>query len=132
MTASGVPDGYRSLNPYLVVDDVELLVSFLRDVFGGVERGEREIAADGTIEHAEVQIGDSVVMLSEATSAFPARPSVCFAYVADVDSTFRKALAAGAVSILEPSEQSWGDRVGGFHDPLDNRWWVATSGAKVR
>ena len=131
MTASGVRDGYRSVNPYLVVEDVERLVSFLRDVFGGVERGEREIAPDGTIGHAEVQIGDSVVMLSEGTSAFPSRPSVCFVYVADVDSIFRQALAAGAESILEPSEQSWGDRVGGFHDPFDNRWWVATSGAKV-
>jgi len=131
MTASGVPDGYRSVNPYLVVDDVERLVSFLRDVFGGVERGEREIAADGTVGHAEVQIGDSIVMLSEATSAFPSRPSVCFVYVADVDSTVRQALAAGAELILEPSEQSWGDRVGGFHDPFDNRWWVGTSGANV-
>ena len=128
---SGVPDGYRSVNPYLVVDDVDRLVVFLRDVFGGVERGRREISADGTIGHAEVQIGDSIVMLREATSAFPSRPSVCFVYVADVDSAFRKALAAGAEPILEPSEQPWGDRVGGFHDLFDNRWWVATRGAKA-
>jgi len=127
----GVPDGYRSVNPYLVVDDVDRLVVFLRDVFGGVERGRREISADGTTGHAEVQIGDSIVMLSEATSAFPSRPSVCFVYVADVDSAFRKALAAGAEPILEPSEQPWGDRVGGFHDLFDNRWWVATRGAKA-
>ncbi len=129
--ASGVPDGYRSVNPYLVVDDVDRLVAFLRDAFGGVERGRREISADGTIGHAEVQIGDSIVMLSEATSAFPSRPSVCFVYVADVDSAFRKGLAAGAESVLEPSEQPWGDRVGGFHDLFDNRWWVATRGAKA-
>ena len=78
-----------------------------------------------------VLIGDSVVMVSEATSVFPSRPSVCFVYAADVDSAFRKALAAGAEPILEPSEQPWGDRVGGFHDLFDNRWWVASRGAKA-
>ncbi len=121
-----VPDGYHSVNPYIVVTGVEGLVDFLRQVFGGVERGEREVSADGTIGHAEVQIGDSVVMLSEADAAYPSRPSVCFAYVADVDSVVQKAVAAGAELILEPTDQAWGDRVGGFHDPFDNRWWVAT------
>jgi uncharacterized glyoxalase superfamily protein PhnB len=100
-------------------------------VFGSVERGEREIAADGTIGHAEVQIGDSVVMLSEGSAAYPARPSVCFTYVADVDAVVQKAVAAGAKLILEPTDQPWGDRVGGFHDPFDNRWWVATRLTRV-
>ena len=127
----GVPDGYHSVNPYIVVEGVEDLIDFLRDVFGGVERGEREISADGTIGHAEVQIGDSVVMLSEATPAYPSRPSVYFAYVPDVDSVFRNAVAAGAVSILDPMEQPWGDRVAGFHDLFDNRWWVATRVANM-
>ena len=121
-----VPDGYHSVNPYIVVTRVQDLVGFLHDVLGGIERGEREVAADGTIGHAEVQIGDSVVMLSEATTAYPARPSVCFAYVANVDSVVRKAVAAGAELTLEPTDQPWGERVGGFHDPFDNRWWVAS------
>jgi uncharacterized glyoxalase superfamily protein PhnB len=73
-----------------------------------------------------VLIGDSLVMLSEATCEYPARPSVHFAHVDEVDVVFRKALAACASPISEPSEQPWGDRVGGFHDPFDNRWWVAT------
>ncbi len=126
------PDGYHSLNPYIVVTGVEGLVDFLREVFGGVERGDREVQADGTIGHAEVQIGDSVVMLSEAGMAYPSRPSVCFVYAADVDSVVRKALTAGAELILEPTDQPWGDRVGGFHDPFDNRWWVATRLARER
>jgi PhnB protein len=79
--ATGVPDGYHSVNPYIVVAGVESLIGFLRDVFDGIERGERETSADGTIGHAEVEIGDSVVMLSEATPAYPPRPSVNFAYV---------------------------------------------------
>ena len=65
-------------------------------------------------------------MLSEASSDYPARPCVNFAYVDDVDAVFMKALRAGASAIIEPAEQPWGDRVGGFHDPFDNRWWVAT------
>jgi PhnB protein len=121
-----LPAGYHSVNPYIVVEGVERLIGFLDEAFGGVEHGEREIRSDGTVGHAEVQIGDSVVMLSEATVEYPARPCVCFAYVDDADEVFRRALAAGASAIIEPSEQPWGDRVGGFHDPFGNRWWVAT------
>ena len=123
---TGVPDGYHSVNPYIVVAGVERLIGFLRDVFDGCERGEREVSADGTIEHAEVEIGDSVVMLSEARPAYPPRPCVNFAYVADVDAVFRKAVSAGGTPILEPTPQPWDDRVAGFHDPFENRWWVAT------
>ena len=125
-TPAGTPDGYHSVNPYIVVEGVDRLIEFLRDVFGGTVYGEREISADGTVAHAEVRIGDSVVMLSEASPQYPSRPSVNFAYVPDVDSVCRNAVAAGATAILEPAVQPWGDRVGGFHDPFDNRWWVAT------
>ena len=93
-----VPRGHRRRSP----------CGLLREVLGGVERGEREVSADGTIGHAEVEIGDSVVMLSEATTAYPSRPSVCFAYVEDVDSVVRKAVAAGAELILEPTDQAVG------------------------
>jgi uncharacterized glyoxalase superfamily protein PhnB len=109
-----------------VVKGVEQLIRFLADTFGAVERGERELRADGGIDHAEVQIGDSVVLLSEASADTPARPCVNFAYVADVDSVFRKAVDAGATPTREPTDWPWGDRVGGFQDPFDNRWWVAT------
>jgi PhnB protein len=125
-SAGGVPEGYHSVNPYIVVAGVDALIDFLRKVFGGVERGEREIADDGSVAHAEVEIGDSVVMLSEATSAYPPRQSVNFVYVQNVDAVFRDAVVAGAVPILEPTPQPWGDRVAGFHDPFENRWWVAT------
>ena len=126
MAGVPLPAGYHSVVPYIVVDGVERLIAFLGDVFGAVEHGEREIRSDGTIGHAEVRIGDSIVMLSEATSEYPARPSVYFAYVDEVDEVFQRALAAGAGAIVGPAKQPWGDRVGGFHDPFDNRWWVAT------
>jgi PhnB protein len=120
-----VREGYQSLNPYLVVEGVESLLAFLSDVFGAKERGEREIRADGTIGHTELLIGDSVVMLSEA-SENPARPGVVYAYVEHVDDVFERARAAGATHLREPADWPWGDRVAGFHDPCDNRWWVAT------
>jgi PhnB protein len=120
------PEGYHSVNAYLVVDGVERLIAFLTEVFGATEEGERERTADGRIDHAEVRIGDSVVMLSGASEAYPPRPSVLFVYGDDVDAIHRAAVAAGAKSILTPTNQPWGDRVGGFHDPFDNRWWVAT------
>ena len=120
-----LPEGYHSVNPYIVVDDAERLIDFLDQVFGAVEQG-RSLRPDGRIDHGDVRIGDSLVMLSEASEQYPARPCVHFVYVPDVDATYRTALAAGATSILEPTEQSWGDRVCGFVDPLDNRWWVAT------
>jgi uncharacterized glyoxalase superfamily protein PhnB len=120
-----IREGYRSLNPYLVVERVEPLLAFLSQVLGGEERGEREIRPDGTIGHAEFVHGDSVVMLSEA-SENPPRPSVVFAYVEDVDAAFGRAAAAGATDLREPKDWPWGDRVAGFHDPCDNRWWIAT------
>jgi PhnB protein len=121
-----LPEGYHSVNPYIVVDGAERLIEFLQAVFGGVEQGRRSVRPDGRVDHADVRIGDSLVMVSEASDRYPARPCVHFAYVDDVDATYRAALAAGAVSILAPAEQPWGDRVGGFVDPFDNRWWVAT------
>lgn len=97
------PDGYHSVNPYIVVEGVESLLRFLSDVFGGIEHGEREVSKEGVISHAEIRIGDSVVMLSEASSTYPARPCVNFVYVEDVDAVFQKALGAGASPILPPA-----------------------------
>jgi PhnB protein len=120
-----LPAGYHSVNPYIVVDDAERLIHFLVEVFGAVEQG-RALRPDGRIDHGDVRIGDSLVMLSEASEAYPARHVFTSSMSPDVDATYRAALAAGATSILEPTEQRWGDRVCGFVDPFDNRWWVAT------
>src|SRR5882757_71568 len=121
-----LPPGYHSVNPYFVVAGVERFIEFLVAVFDGVEVGTRELTEDGAIDHADVMIGDSLVMMSEASDKYPARPSVNFAYVPDVDSAYARALAMGSRSILEPAEQQWGDRIAGILDPFDNRWWIAT------
>ncbi|MGI8418470.1 MAG: VOC family protein [Nakamurella sp.] len=121
-----LPPGYHSVNPYFVVTNVERFIEFLVEVLQGVEVGEREIRDDGAIDHADVMIGDSLIMMSESSEQYPARPSVSFAYVDDVDATFGRALLAGSRVILVPTEQPWGDRVAGIFDPFDNRWWIGT------
>ena len=93
---NGVRSGYHSVNPYLNASDAVAVLAFLIDVFGGAERGERETMADGSVAHAELVIGDSVVMISQASAEMPARPTVLFAYVPDVEETYRRALASGA------------------------------------
>jgi PhnB protein len=118
--------GYQSVNSYLVADSPDALIVWLCEVFACSERGVREIASDGRIGHAEIQLGDSIVMLSEASADHPARPSVNFVYVPDVDNVYQRAVTAGATKLHEPQDWPWGDRVAGFHDPADNRWWVAT------
>jgi PhnB protein len=120
-----LPPGYHSVNPYIVVAGAARLIDFLYEVFGGLEQG-RARRDDGAIEHADVLIGDSLVMISEASPEYPARPCVHFVYVDDVDRTHRRAVELGARSILAPTDQRWGDRVGGVVDPFDNRWWIAT------
>jgi PhnB protein len=130
MTSSDHPQelrldsGYHSVNPYFVVDGVAEFIDFLTDVFDGRESTKfKEVLPDGRIDHADVFIGDSIVMMSEGEAA---RPSVAFVFVPDVDASYRKALARGATSRRAPGPAPWGDRVAGFTDPWNNLWWVAT------
>jgi uncharacterized glyoxalase superfamily protein PhnB len=122
----GLPPGYHSVNPYIVVADAAGFIAFLTTVFDGSEQGPRELRDDGAINHADVLIGDSIVMISEADETYGARPCVTFTYVDQVDVTYARALDAGARPLLPPTDQAWGDRVGGIVDPFENRWWIAT------
>ena len=125
MTPVPLPFGYHSVNPYIVVDDAIAFIAFLVEAFDGREQG-RELSSEGAIEHADVLVGDSLVMISEASDRYPARPCVHFVYVDDVDLTFDRAVASGAQALHVPADQPWGDRVGGIIDSFDNRWWIAT------
>ena len=119
--------GYHTVNPYFLVEGVECFIEFLTEVFDGREQTRfKEVRADGLIDHADVIIGDSIVMMSDSTPTNPARPAVTFVYVPEVDTVFRRALERGCVSRLEPTVAPWGERVAGFADPWDNRWWVGT------
>jgi uncharacterized glyoxalase superfamily protein PhnB len=120
-----LPDGYHSVNPYIVATDARALMAFLAEAFGATPHELIE-SSDGAVNHAEVRIGDCLVMLTQAMPEFPATPCHHYLYLDDVDATYRRALAAGATSVREPEDQYYGDRVAGVTDQGGNTWWLAT------
>jgi PhnB protein len=120
-----LPDGYHAVNTYVVTDDPEGLIRFLAAAFGGIEH-ERISRSDGHLSHAEVRIGDSLLMLGQSMTGHPAKPAYHYVYVDDVDEVHRRALAAGATSVMEPADQFYGDRSSGVTDPQGNTWYLAT------
>lgn len=130
MTARPIPEGYHTVTPYLVVPGVPRLIEFLQRVFDAREL-ERMAREDGTVMHAEVQIGDSRVMMGEPMGQMTPMPGHLYVYVDDADAAWRRALEAGAVSLQEPADQFYGDRTAGVQDPTGNQWWVATRKEEV-
>lgn len=116
--AKSTPDGWHSVTPRLVVHDPELLVRFLKNAFDAAG----EYAADAP---SQMKIGDSIVMVS-GVGARGATPSFLYVYVDDVDTTYRRALHAGAVSIEQPQDLPYGDRRAMVKDPCGNDWQIAT------
>lgn len=125
MTTQSTPDGYPTVSPYLLVEDVAALIDFLEQCFEA-EEIRRMRRPDGSIQHAEVRIGDSVVMMGESTDEYPSKPAMLHVYVDAVDAVYERALQAGATSVAEPSDQPDGDRRGGVRDASGNQWWMAT------
>jgi PhnB protein len=120
-----IPAGFHTVTPYLAVPDAEALIDFVVKVFDAKER-EVIRQPDGRIRHAEVQIGDSIIMLGSTSSTFGTATATLYVYVDDADARYQKALDAGATSISEPTDQFYGDRHAGVKDPNDITWWVAT------
>src|SRR3982751_5767101 len=114
-----IPDGYHTVTPHLINENVSRLIEFLKRAFDAQE-AHRLAGRDGRILHAELRIGDSMVMIGEASSERQPMPSSIALYVEDVDAVYRRALEAGAVSLKEPSNQFYGDRSGGVKDPSGN------------
>ncbi|HEY7579016.1 MAG TPA: VOC family protein [Acetobacteraceae bacterium] len=125
MAVNARPEGYHSLTPYLVVEGAGRLIEFLEEVFDA-EQKERLPAPGDLVGHAELRIGDSVVMLGDARGSYTPMPAMLYVYVEDVDATYQRALAAGATQVQPPADQFYGDRSGGVKDPCGNLWWIAT------
>ena len=131
MTASGnanlrpVPEGYHSVTPWIISRNSARLIEFLTVAFSAEEIA-RVVGDDGTIGHAEVRIGDSVVMMFDAKPHWPDTPAFLRLYVADGDAVFQRALQAGATAVTEMTHLFWGDRVGRVRDPFGNLWWIQT------
>lgn len=119
------PDGYTSLAPYLIVNGAQATIDFLIAVFAA-EPLRMHRNDDGKIAHGEVRIDDTVLMLCDAVEGWPAIPANVHVYVADVDRTFARAIAAGATSVQEPMQKGDADKRGGFRDAGGTTWWVGT------
>lgn len=125
MAVNPIPDGYHTVTPYLIVDDVAGLINFLEEAFDAQETF-RMPGADGSVSHAEVRIGDSMVMMGQASEEVPPMPVMLHLYVENSDEVYRQALAAGATSVREPADEFYGDRTAGVQDRFGNQWWLAT------
>lgn len=118
-----VPPGFHTVTPYLVVDGAARLIDFLVQGLGGSE--ELRHVDDGIVAHAQVRLGDSMLMLSDATAAWQAMPCSLYLYVDDADAAMARALAAGATLVMEVGDKPYGDRQGGVRDPAGNVWWLS-------
>jgi PhnB protein len=125
MAVKPIPEGYHTITPFLTVQGADQLINFLQQVFAATEI-ERMTNADGTIKHAEVRIGDSVMMISEARGEWKPMPAAFYLYVSDVDAVYGRALAAGAASLMAPTNTFYGNRESGVKDQFGNYWWIAT------
>jgi PhnB protein len=132
-TVKPIPDGYPQVVPYLCVDGANAAIDFYGRVFGAKERL-RMPAPGGKVGHAELQIGDSLIMLADefpdmgvrSPKSIGGTPVTMSMYVEDVDQVFRAAVEAGATAVRPPEDQFYGDRAGQFEDPFGHRWSVAT------
>ena len=122
-----MPAGYHAITPYFTVTDADRLIAFMTDAFDGhvlmVDRRD-----NARVRHARVRIGDSIVMLNEASDGYAANESQMHLFVDDVDATFARALRHGASTLMEPNSRPHGDRMAGFRDPCANTWWIARPG----
>jgi PhnB protein len=120
-----VPEGLRTVTPYLHPRGAGSLIAFLQDAFGA-EEVLRHQSPDGTIVHAKVRIGDSILEMGEAHGEYQPMPCTLHLYVNDTDALYARALRAGATSIEVPQDKPYGDRSAGVMDPFGNRWFIAT------
>jgi|ERR671923_406423 PhnB protein len=133
MAAKPIPEGYHTVSPYLAVESAAEAIEFYKKAFGAKERVRMD-APGGGIAHAEVEIGDSVVMLSDPFPQASTRPpkelggtsASVMMYVEDVDAVVKQAVDAGATVLMEVADQFWGDRFGTIQDPFGHSWSIST------
>ena len=127
-----IPDGYHSVQPYLILKNAAQAIAFYTKAFGAKERFRME--NNGRIGHAEIEIGDSCVLMADehpeigaySSELYGGSPVSLMVYVTDCDAVYRQALAAGAKSEREPTDQFYGDRMAGVVDPFGYRWYLGT------
>ena len=138
MSVTPIPDGYHTLTPFLTVRDAARAIEFYKQAFGAKERGVMK-GPDGKIMHAELMIGDSIIMLSDEFPEFGALSPLSTGgagmglhiYIDGVDAAFDRAVKAGAEVEMPVMDQFWGDRYGKLKDPFGHKWSIATHTADL-
>jgi PhnB protein len=124
------PEGYATVNPFIITHDANGLIDFLKRVFGATERPEaRTMDGDGLLLHAELAIGNATIMFGERKPGWPFTPSLLQVYVDDVEATLGVARQLGATVVTEPTD-FFGDTFSRFRDPWSNLWWVYRHGGQ--
>jgi PhnB protein len=128
-----IPGGYSTMQPYLIVKNCAAAIEFYKKAFGVTERM-RATQPDGRVAHAEIQVGDSVIMMADehpeveafSPQHYGGSPVSLHIYVEDCDAAYRQAIAAGGKTVREPADQHYGDRNAGVLDPFGYKWWLST------
>ncbi|NNC94824.1 MAG: VOC family protein [Chitinophagales bacterium] len=123
MTSDGLPKGYTNITPYLVVTDVEVLMDFLSNAFEAEELLSMK-DDEGKINHAEMKIGNAMLMMGRANDPTNVSSSMLYIYCDDCDKYYQKAIEAGATSVREPADQFYGDRNASVTGPMGNSWFI--------
>lgn len=119
-------EGYRSVTPYLIANEADRLIDFMKETFGA-ELLERHADENGVVRHASCRIGDSIVELGgSGDEKFPSMRNALHVYVEDADAAYDRAIRAGARSLYPPQDHDYGERSGGVEDPFGNHWYIAT------
>src|SRR5437764_3932712 len=125
MNVRPIPEGFYTITPYFHVKDINNMIGFLTHVFGAKTIQTSKLA-NGKILNAQMQIADSMIELSEVHGDFQPMPCAIHLYVEDADAVYAKAVEVGAMSVMEPSTQFYGDREAFVIDPNNNHWYIAT------
>src|SRR5438552_10181062 len=121
-----IPDGFHTITPYVIVEGAEKLIGFMKNAFGAQYHDEPTKRPDGSIMHATLKIGDSMLMVSDASERAKASPVLLYLYVPNVDAAYQIALKAGATSVMEPADQFYGDRGAGVKEGGGNQGFLGT------
>jgi PhnB protein len=120
-----IPEGFHTVTPFLVPENATKFISFLEKAFGG-DLTYMMKHEGGQVMHATVKVGDSILMVTDATDSLRPKPTMLYLYVEDVDTAYKKAVNAGGISKREPMDEFYGDRSACIEDPWGNTWWIAT------
>jgi uncharacterized glyoxalase superfamily protein PhnB len=125
MAVKAIPEGFHTVTPYLAAQGAAALIDFLLAAFDAREV-QREALPDGRIINAQIQVGDSMVLVADAPPERKPAPATFYMYLEDVDAAYEKAVRAGGISIEAPADQFYGDRTAAVTDPAGNHWYMAT------